>query len=583
MMPHTPWLEKVWPEYLDFARSHIDYPEIPLYEMLEETAQKYPDITYLIFMGRTFTYREVNEMADKFARALKDLGLQKGDRVAVYMPNNPYWPIAFFGILKAGCTVVATNPLYTAPELKYQMNDSGAKAIVVLDHPGFYPKVKEVEKDTSLEHVIYGNLKPVLPKLKGIIGGMLGKLPKVEDKDPKHLDFMELIKDKEPLKEREQINPKEEVALILYTGGTTGTPKGAMLTHMNFVSNVMGTAEIMYPKFGPGEAVFFGALPWFHSYGLTTAMILSVYMVAKLIVIPDPRAGDPPFTEILKAIQKYRPTHFNAVPTLYGALLNHQDIDKYDLSSIKICVSGAAPLPLELMKQWEAKTGARIVEGYGLTETSPVVCVNPMKEGGRKPGSIGVPIPDTIVKIVDIDDSSKELPPSKENAEEKNEGELAIHGPQVMKGYWNKEEENKKIFVTDSEGRRWLLTGDIGYMDENGYFYITDRKKDMINASGYKVFPREVEEVLFEHEAVMNAAVIGVPDPKRGETVKAFVVIKPEYKGKVTEDDVREFCREHLAAYKVPQYIEFREELPLSAVGKVLRRVLKEEEKKKAQ
>ncbi len=564
MIP-KPWLEKSWPEYVP---KHIDYPEKPLYWLLEQAAEKFANYTYIIFLDQFYTYAQINDWADRFAMVLKEAGLKKGEKVALYMPNTVFFPIAFFGILKAGGVVVNCNPLYTARELQYQFNDADARFAVTLDHPKFYPNVKQIQSNTKVEKVFYCNLKYALPKVKAILGSLLGKIPMVKDKDPEHIDFWKAIMNAEPLTTREEINPKEDLAMLLYTGGTTGVPKGAMLTHMNLVANVIQTEAILWPRPQPGKEGFLGVLPWFHSYGLTTCLLMAPYIGARVIAIPDPRAGNPPFTEVLELIHKYKPTLFNGVPTLYAALLNHPHLKKYDLSSINACVSGAAPLPVELKKQWEAASGSYLVEGYGLTETSPVATVNPMKYGG-KPGSIGIPVPDTELAIFDIDDKEKVLPQGET-------GEIGIKGPQVMKGYWKKEEETKKVF--NSMG--FFLTGDVGHMDEEGFFFITDRKKDMIDASGYKIYPREVEEVLFEHPAVQLAAVVGVPDPKRGETVKAFIVLKP---GKTaTEEEIINFCKERLAPYKVPKLVEFRNELPQSAVGKVLRRVLKEEEEKKA-
>ncbi len=553
-------------------RKHLEYPEMALHEILERNARKIPDKTFTIFMGKKLTFKQVNDMADQLASALKDLGIQKGDRVSIYMPNTPYWPIVMFGILKVGGIAVATNPLYTPSELRFQFNDAKVKIVVVLDHPQMYSRVKKVQDETPVEHVIYANLKPMIPKAKAIIGRLLGKIPESKNKDPKDLDFIKIIKNKEPLIEKPSINPKEDVAVLVYTGGTTGDPKGAMLTHFNLIANLHQMNEVVWPKVEPGNASILGALPFFHSFGLSVALLFAAFYGLQIVIIPDPRGGNPPFTDILEAIHQYKPVYFHGVPTLYNQLLYHPHIDKYDLSSLEACLSGAAPLPLELMKKWEEKTKSRIVEGYGMTETSPVASANPLKpdtKPGRKIGSIGLPLPDTFMKVVDVDEPTKELPPGEI-------GEIAIKGPQVMKGYWNRSEENARVLTSDG----YLLTGDIGYMDEDGYFYITDRKKDMIIASGYKVYPRDVEEVLFKHEAIQSAAVIGVPDPKRGETVKAFVVLKPEYRGKITEEDIRNFCRKHLAPYKIPQHIEFRENLPVSVVGKVLRRVLKEEEEK---
>ncbi len=555
---NTPWLEKSWPQY---ARKHIDYPEKPLFNILVETAKNYPESIYTAFMGKELSFREIDDLSSRFAQSLLDLGLKKGDRVAIYMPNTSFYPIALFGILKAGCTSIGSNPLYTEKELTFQMNDSGARAIIVLDHPDFYKNAKMAQKNSDVEHVIYARLKDMVPE--SVAKAMKDQLPSAPDKDPNDHNFNDLITQTEPLREFAKINPKEDIAIILYTGGTTGTPKGAILTHYNIVTNIYQMNEIFWPRPEPGKSSMIGALPFFHAFGLVVVLFYSAMYAVKVIIVSDPRAGDPPFTHILELIHKYKPFYFHGVPTLYNALLHNPKIENFDLTSIKACLSGAAPLPVELMKQWEEKTGATLVEGYGMTELSPVATVNPM-DGTRKPGSIGIPLPDTIVKIVDVEDPTKEMPIGEQ-------GEVAVKGPQVMKGYWKKPQENAKVMTPDG----FLLTGDIGYMDEDGFFYITDRKKDMINVGGFKVFPREVEEVLFKHPAVLNAAVVGVPDPHRGESVKAFIVVKP---GKeLTEKEIKDFCRQHLAPYKVPYFIEFRQNLPLSAVGKVLRRVLKAE------
>ena len=553
-----PWY-KNWPNY---AKKNIDYPKIPLQRLLEDTATNYPNATYVIFHGVFKTYKEINEMADRFASALINFGVKKGDKVAIYLPNIPHYPVVFFGALKAGAVNITCDPRYTDKELAYQVNDSDAKTLIVLDHPNFYPTVLKTLDQVKVDNVVICKIGDFLPPLKAKLGSALGKIPKSNVPHKKeHVFFSDLMKKFQPEKHTFDVDVENDPALILYTGGTTGTPKGAILTHKNFVSNVYQLDQILYPKMNPGDGRYLGALPFFHSYGLTTCLLAAVLNAASIVFIPDPRAGNPPFTEILENIQKYKPTLFHAVPTLYGALLNHPNISKYDLSSMKACVSGAAPLPLQVMKDFETKTGANLVEGWGLTETSPVATTNPMKEG-KKPGSIGIPLPDTIVKVIDID--------SGVDLSQGETGELAIKGPQVMKGYWNRPEETANVMTADG----FFKTGDIGHMDEDGFFFITDRKKDMIIVGGHKVYPRDVEEVLFKHPAVANAAVIGIPDEHSGERPKAFIVLKPGQT--VTEQEIIEFCKGELTNYKLPKSIEIRNELPMTAVGKVLRRKLKE-------
>ncbi len=550
---------KHWPE---FAKKNIDYPKIPLQRLLEDSAKNYPNSNYVIFHGVFKTYKEINDMADRFATALIDFGVKKGDKVAIYLPNIPHYPVVFFGALKAGAINITCNPLYTDKELAFQINDSGAKTLVVLDHPNFYPTALKTLEDVHVDNVIICKIGDFLPLIKAKLGSWLGKIPKSSVPHKKeHYLFFDLMKKYQPEAHSFDFDTENDPALILYTGGTTGTPKGAILTHKNFVSNIYQLNEILWPKVNPGEAVYLGALPFYHSYGLTTCLLAAVITAAAIVFIPDPRAGNPPFTDILDAIQEYKPTLFHAVPTLYGALLTHPNISKYDLSSIKACVSGAAPLPLKVMEDFEKKTGANLVEGWGLTECSPVCTTNPMKEG-KKPGSIGIPLPDTILKVIDID-TGKDLPQGET-------GELTIKGPQVMKGYWNKPEETSNVMTSDG----FFKTGDIGHMDEDGFLFITDRKKDMIIVGGHKVYPRDVEEVLFKHPAVANAAVIGIPDEHSGELVKGFIVLKPNQT--VTEQEIIEFCKKDLTNYKVPKSIEIRNELPMTAVGKVLRRKLKE-------
>jgi long-chain acyl-CoA synthetase len=409
----------------------------------------------------------------------------------------------------------------------------------------------------------------------------LGKIPKAGNYQAGHLFFDDVVATSQPNLPSVDINPTEDPALIIYTGGTTGRPKGAALTHSNFFHNVLALGEwgrLPHEPNGKPEKLrkggfhtYLGVLPWYHSFGLTVAMLSACGLGSKLICIPDPRAGDPPFTEVLKAVQKYKPTLMPAVPTIFVAFTNHALLDQFDLTSLMGCFSGGAPLPPEVCKQFEEKTGAVIFEGYGLSETSPVVSANPTNTADRKIGSIGFPMPSTDVKIVDLDTGMEEL-------SQGEDGELAVSGPQVMQGYWNKPKENEAVF-REIDGNRYFLTGDIGHVDEDGYILITDRKKDMIIVGGFNVYPRDVEDILFTHPKVALAAVVGVPDAKSGEMVKAFIQLKPGETA--TEEEIMTFCKENMAGYKRPRVIEFRDEVPVSNVGKVLRRVLRDEEVEK--
>ena len=554
--------EKVWlASYPKEVPHSIELPEIPVHKFLTQAFESMPNKVAIHFMGRELTYKELYESALKFANYLHSLGVEKGDRVAIMLPNCPQAVIAYYGTMYAGGVVVQTNPLYTERELQYQMADSGAKVILVMDI--LYPRAMKILHETNIENVIVSGIKDYLPFPKNLVYPFIQKKQygfsvKVEHSGTNHL-FTEIMKMGKLDKIEQEFDFEKDLALLQYTGGTTGYPKGVMLTHKNLIANTLMCDAWMY-KCKKGEETIFGILPFFHVYGMTTVLILSVMQQGKMVLLPKFDAE-----QALKTIDKQKPTLFPGAPTMYIGLLNHPDLAKYDLSSIKACLSGSAALPLEVQEKFEELTGGRLVEGYGLTETSPVTHANPIWDH-RINGSIGLPWPNTEAVILRSGES--EVLPVGEI------GEIAVKGPQVMKGYWNRPEETAMTF-TDG----WFLTGDLGYMDEKGYFYVVDRKKDMIIAGGFNIYPREVEEVLYEHEAIQECVVAGIPDPYRGETVKAYIVLK---EGKsVTDKELNEYCRKNLAAYKVPRLYEFRQELPKTAVGKILRRTLIEEEKQK--
>ncbi len=547
----------------EIAKS-LDYEKIPIQEFLTRAGTKFPDKTGMHFMGKDISFKEFHESALKFANYLKSLGIDRGDRVAIMLPNCPQGAIAYFGILYVGAIVVQTNPLYTERELKYQMIDSGAKVIISLDI--LFPRISKIIQDTELENVIITGIKDYLPFPKNLIYPFIQKKEygiqvKVEHRGMHHL-YTEIMKSAKADPVTYDFNFEDDIALLQYTGGTTGPPKGVMLTHKNLISNTKMCNEWLY-KCEPGKETVMAILPFFHVYGMTTVLILSVMLHNKMVIIPK---FD--FETALKTIEKQKPTLFPGAPTIYIGLMNHPDLAKYDLSSIKACISGSAALPVEVQENFERVTGGKLVEGYGLTETSPVTHANFVWAGERVKGSIGVPWPDT--------DSVVLGPDSSEPLAVGEVGEIAVKGPQVMKGYWNKPEDTEKTF---RDG--WLLTGDLGYMDEKGYFFVVDRKKDMIIASGFNIYPREIEEILYEHDAIQECVVAGIPDPYRGETVKAYIVLKEG--ATVTEDELNTFCRKNLAAFKVPRQYEFRKELPKTAIGKILRRTLVDEEIKKAE
>ena len=570
------------PAWPNRANKTLEYPKEPLFSILDKAAERSGPLPYTIFMGKSLTFAEVRDHADRIANFLISKGVKKGDKVAIFLPNVPHFPEAFFGALKTGAKVVTCNPLYKAGELNYQLKDTGAIVVFALDHPTFTPTCYEAIKGTDVHTVVVCSVKPFLSKAKAVIGSLIGKVPKSpyyeEDKTVFYEDILAAYEPKAP---EVEIDPMD-TAVLIYTGGTTGTPKGAELTHYNFISNVLQIADWVYLEEGDaaraggvrhGEEVFVGAVPWYHSYGLTLTMLMATWFEGKLVCIPDPRSGKPPLSDLLGELANNKGTVLNCVPALYAGIANHPNVNKYDLSSVTICSSGAAPLPPEVAKSFEAVTGTLLFEGYGLTETSPVTHINPTNRKHRKFGSIGLPIADTICKIVDMDTGTKEMPVGEI-------GEIAIHGPQVFKGYWQKPEETSNV-MREFNGKRFFLTGDIGYMDEEGYTFISDRKKQMINVGGMKAYPREIEDILFTHPKVKMAAAVGIPrdNDSSNEFVKAYIMLKDGESA--TPEEFIEWARDKMAGYKRPKEVEIVESLPMSNVGKVLRRELREAEMKK--
>jgi len=549
-----PWF-KFWPKEVP---KNIKYPKIPLSDFLKRSAEKHPDKTATVYFDRKIIYKELDLMVDKFATALTDLGIKKGDRVAIFLPNTPQFIISYYGAIKSGAIVTAISPLHKEREVELELSDSGAETIVVLDL--LYPILEKVMKKTKVKNVIVVDLKEYMPKVKAFLGSILGKIPsyKVERKSNVYY-FKELMNRYEAKPPKVEINPEEDLAALLYTGGTTGVPKGVMLTHMNLVSNTIMCAEWLRGEEAKETAL--AVLPLFHSYGMTTGMNAPIYMAEKIILLPK---FDPIST--FQAIQKYKVTIFCGVPTLYAILLSHPDLGKYNYTSVRFCISGSAALPPEVQKKFMEITGGVLVEGYGLTECSPVTHCNPPDITLKtvKVGSIGLPWPDTDAKIMDMERGEKELKTGEV-------GELVVKGPQIMKGYWNMPKETADVLRSG-----WCYTGDVGKMDEDGYFYITDRKKDLIKYKGYSVYPRELEDVLFEHPAVKLCGIVGKSNTTVGEFPKAYVVLKE--RSVATEKEIMDFVNEKVAPYKAIREVEFRTELPMTLIGKVLKRALKEEE-----
>jgi long-chain acyl-CoA synthetase len=549
-IPESPYARKPWLRHYDFwAPAEANFPRQPIYHILQLATGRYGDRPASAFLGAQLTFREVKSQVDRLATALHGMGISKGDRVGIMLPNSPQYMIAFFAISRLGAIVVNINPIYTLREVDLVAQDAALRAVITLD--ALAPLIIGVKPNSSIEHIITTSVQeysakpdsaPPVPEgtlsLTALINGVAEVgLPRVE------------------------IDAEQDVAVLQYTGGTTGVPKGAMLTHYNLYSNAIQTALWAQGVTEPGNERYLMVIPYFHIYGQTVGLLVGAWNGAMQIMIPK---FD--IEMLLAAIKHYQPTFFPSVPTLYISMLNHPESKNSGLDRVRRYNSGSAPLPVEVLEQFEVLAGSMLYEGYGLTEASPVTHSTPTL-AKRKPGSIGLPIPSTECKIVDLETGQQEVPVGET-------GELCIRGPQVMKGYWNKPEE-----TADTLRDGWLYTGDVARMDEDGFFYIVQRKKDMIIVSGFNVYPNEVEDVLFTHPDVVEAAVIGVPDAYRGEAVKAFVVIKPG--AEASAEDVIAFCRDRMAKYKVPSAVEFLDALPKSAVGKVLRRTLREREEQK--
>lgn len=550
-------MQRIWLRiYEKGVKSDIEIPKIPLYHFLLETAKDYPERDAFIFFERKTKFKELLTECRKFASFLKDKGIKKGDRVALLLPNTPHFVISYYGTLMVGGTLVQLNPLLSEREVSLLLKDSGSKTLIILDI--LLPRFLNSIKGSNLEFITVAEIDEYLPPFKRIGFKVLkilkGIKSKLESSGKKYYIFKEIENLKE-MEDFEKIDPEKDIASLQYTGGTTGIPKGAMLTHYNLVANTLQTMEWV-PDLRKGEEVVMGVLPFFHVYGMSVALNFSIASGSILIIVPKFHTW-----EVLEKIEKYKVTIFPGVPQMYQAINNFKDVKKYKLNTIRACISGAAPLPPLVKDKFEELTGAKLVEGYGLSEASPVTHCNPLY-GKNKRGSIGVPFPNTLAKIVDLEKGEKELSVGEP-------GELIIKGPQVMKGYWNNEEETKKVIRNG-----WLYTGDIAKMDEEGYFYILDRKKDLIIVSGFNVYPRNVEEALLNHPKIKDVACVGIAYERTGEGVKVFIV--PKEGETLTKEEVIEFSKKNLAKYEIPVLVEFVKEIPRTAVGKTLRRVLRE-------
>lgn len=551
-LEQQPWLKS----YPPFADWRMPIKPEPAYAAFERSVAAYPNRMCMEFLGRSWTYRETAEMVRQAARGLQDMGIIKGERVALMLPNTPYYLVMFHAVLLIGGVVVNINPLYAQRELDQLTADSRPRMLVTMDLEAMYPKARATIDQANIEKLLLCSMTDVLPWRKAVLFNVFRRktLARVED-DDRQVWFEDLIENDGAF-ERADIDCSEDLAVLQYTGGTTGIPKAAMLTHANVSANAIQVAAWYDPK-KVGEERFLAALPFFHVFAMTVVLMTAIRYGAGIIMLPRFDLKD-----CLRAITNKKPTFFPAVPTIFTAINTFPDIDKYDLSSLKVCISGGAPLPVEVKKEFERISSCVVVEGYGLSETSPVANTNPT-EGINKPGSVGIPMPGTTVDIRAVDDPNVIMPLGER-------GEVCIQGPQVMKGYWNNIEETALVLKDGV-----FHTGDVGYMDDDGYVFLVDRLKDIIIAGGYKIYPRMVEEAIYEHPAVAEVTVIGVEDKYRGQAPKAFVKLK---EGKtLTEAELQAFLKDKLSAIERPDYVEFRDELPKTLIGKLSKKELKAE------
>ena len=556
-------MELPWISHYDAGvPANVSYPDWTVPDLLRHSATRSPDSPALLFYGSRISYRDLDDLTTRLAFALRRLGVGQGDRVALMLPNIPQAVIAYYGILKAGAVAVPTNPLYVEREIQVQLTDSGSETIIALDL--LYPRIRTVQSATGLpKRIILTSIRDFLPPLKKFLYPFKARLAKRWISIPTGPSIYDLLGLISPTLAAHGDDPHElpyirpdDLAQLQYTGGTTGIPKGVMLTHRNVVVNTL-QGRVWSPHFRDGQELFLGAIPFFHCYGQSTCQNLAIATGCPIFLLPRFHPD-----EAVKAIHKHRITIFSGVPMMFSKITDFPHIQRYDLRSLRVCLSGASPLPPDVQEQFEQTTGVRIAEGYGLTEAGPTTHCNPLHRT-HPPGSMGLPFPDTEARVVDAETGLHDVPDGEP-------GELIVRGPQVMRGYWNNEEETQAVL---RDG--WLHTGDLVYRNDEGFFFFVDRKKDIIKSRGETVYPREVEEVLLEHQSIAEAAVIGVKDHVYGEIVKAYVVTKPG--SRVTEQELIRHCARWLAMYKVPSSVEFREELPRTIIGKVLRRTMREE------